>query len=229
MLKEFIIVCLVYGGAFANLLRKREQKTWSILICTLKERKAQFDHIYNKLMSQIKALGLEQEIEVLYFCDNREHSVGYKRNFLLKASAGRYINYVDDDDDVHDHYVQMIYEKLQHNPDCVSLVGVITFDAKRSQYFVHSIKYKSYFSENNVFYRPPNHLNPIRKSIAIQFPFPEISFGEDTNWAMQIARSGLLKIEEEIKEPYYFYNYVSNKRNIGEKYVRAKKLSGLGC
>lgn len=209
--RSLIIAWVLCVGFVAHRGYAESAKLWSILICTLEERKNMFDHIYNKLMGQIRTLGLENEIEVLYFCDNRTYSVGYKRNILMQESAGDYVNYVDDDDDVHDNYIQMIYEKLLKSPDCVSLVGIITVNHAKPKVFIHSIKYDRYFSKDNIYYRPPNHLNPIRRTIAAQFVFPEKNFGEDTDWAMQIARSGLIKTEEEITEPYYFYDYIPNK------------------
>ena len=63
----------------------------------------------------------------------------------------------------------------------------------------------SYFEQDGVYYRPPNHLNPMKREIAIQFKFPEQYHGEDLCWAMALAQSGLLKTEETITEPYYFY------------------------
>lgn len=154
---------------------------------------------------------MDDKVEVLYFMDNRENSIGFKRNALLRQSCGLYINYIDDDDDVHDHYIRMIYEKLKNNPDCVSLKGIITFNRENPQIFIHSVQYKTYFQKDGIYYRPPNHLNTIKRSIASQFLFPNQSYSEDTDWAMQIVRSGLLKKEEVIEEPYYFYLYMPNK------------------
>ena len=186
-------------------------KDWSILICTLSEREKQFSQLYSNLLKQIQDNNLIDKIEVLFFKDNRELSIGDKRNALLKKSKGMFINFIDDDDDIRDNYIEMIYEKLKTNPDCISLSGIITFNGSYPTLFIHSIKYNSYFASNGIFYRPPNHLNTIKRSIASQFLFPNISFGEDTDWALQIARSNLLKKEEEITIPYYYYNYIPNK------------------
>ncbi|NGX34276.1 MAG: hypothetical protein K1060chlam1_00627 [Candidatus Anoxychlamydiales bacterium] len=183
-------------------------RDWSILICSMPEREKKFSHLYNKLFKQIQDYHLEDKIEVLTFKDNKEHSIGYKRNTLLKKSRGMYVNFIDDDDDIHENYIKMIHEKLKNKPDCVSLSGIITFDGKYPSSFVHSIQYNSYFQKNGIFYRPPNHINTIKRSIASQFIFPNISFAEDTNWAMQIANSNLLIKEESITIPYYFYQYV---------------------
>lgn len=194
-----------------NELKKAYPKDWSILICTLNERQKQFDAIYEKLQKQIKDNKLEDKVEVLFFRDNREHTVGFKRNTLIKQSHGQYVNFIDDDDDIHDNYISMIYDKLKSNPDCVSLVGVITFNDQNPTQFIHSNKFKAYFQSNGIYFRPPNHLNTMKRSVAAQFLFPEISFGEDTDWAMRISRAGLLQKEEQITTPYYFYKYVDKK------------------
>jgi hypothetical protein len=107
----------------------------------------------------------------------------------------------------------IILKALKSKPDCLSLRGVITFDGHEPKIFEHSIKYSEYRTTANVitYERYPNHLNVIKSSIAKQFTFPEINFGEDTDWATQINKSGLLKKEVYIEEIIYYYKYVSNK------------------
>ena len=182
---------------------------WSILIPTLNERKEVFDRVYSSLMQQIYTSGLQDEIEIIVSCDNRQKTIGTKRNELLQKSKATYICYVDDDDMVHENYISMIYKALLTNPDCVSLKGIITTNGHNPRLFIHSIRYSSWYEQDSVYYRPPNHLNPILRSIATQFKFPENNYGEDADWSMQIQRSGLLKKEAEVEEPYYFYLYTT--------------------
>jgi hypothetical protein len=180
--------------------------TWSILIPTMTERAQQFDFISHKLKQQIKACMLEDKIEILTFLDSRgEHTTGHKRNWLIEQSRGEYISFVDDDDDVSDNFIPLIYERLQKKPDCVSLVGIMSVNGKYPRLFIHSIKYTTCFEYNKVYYRPPNHLNPMKRSIAIQFKFADVTLQEDTPWALRIADSRLLKTEEYVFQPYYFY------------------------
>lgn len=183
-------------------------KLWSILICTIEGREKSFNRLYTTLHDQITTLHLNDQIEILYCKDKRgEHTIGHKRNILIDQSVGKYISFIDDDDEVRHNYIEIIYEKLLKNPDCVSLMGIITVNGENPKKFIHSIQYDHYFEENNVYYRPPNHLNPIRRSIACQFVFPDKNFSEDTSWAMAIANSRLLLAEEIIYTPYYFYFY----------------------
>lgn len=183
-------------------------KVWSIMICTLEERKEVFNKIYTNLMDQINALNLNDKVEVIFIRDNREITIGHKRNELMRMSKGKYVNFVDDDDEIHSLYVKIIYEKLLENPDNVDLMGIITTNGKNPKLFIHTIAYNNiYETVDGVYYRPPNHWNAMRKSIAAQFLFPKVNVGEDKAWTLDIARTGLLKKEAKIRDPYYFYNY----------------------
>lgn len=189
-------------------VKSAARKKWSILICTLDEREESFKKLYDKLIAQINKLDLQDQIEVLSFKDNREHKIGFKRNALIAQSTGEYVNFLDDDDDIHDDYIGMIYNALSQNPDCVKLIGVMTTRGENPQKFIHSVKYNnSYGYQDGAYVRPPNHLSTMKRAVACQFLFPETNFAEDKNWAVRIAESGLLKNEAVIDEPYYFYYY----------------------
>jgi len=204
----FELICFMARNCHAEECTAKE---WSILICTLNEREVQFKRLYENLSKQIKDNHLEDKIEILSHKDNREISIGEKRNALMQRSQGLYVNFIDDDDRVHPEYIKMIYDRLKSRPDCVSLVGIITINHENSKLFIHSIKYQVYSETDTAYYRPPNHLNTMKRSIAAQFRFPTSYFGEDYDWAMQIARSGLLKVEAVVHVPYYFYDYIEKK------------------
>jgi len=148
-------------------------------------------------------------VEIIYECDDGKMSIGEKRNKLLQRAKGNYVCFIDDDDDVDVRYIKLILKALKSNPDCVKLIGIMSTNGRNERRFEHSIKYFNYFELNTIYCRPPNHLNTIRRSIAIRFKFPEINMGEDTDWAMQISRSMLLETEALIDIPIYHYNYVT--------------------
>ena len=94
------------------------------------------------------------------------------------------------------------------------MTGVITWDGNNPEVFEHSIKYKAYRTNDTgpiKYERYPNHLNIIRSDIAKQFRFPEINHGEDTDFATQIFKSGLLKKETTIDGVMYHYDYKAKK------------------
>ncbi len=178
----------------------------SILICRLKSRQEQYKKLREQLSFQVN-----RDIEVLTLEDKGEVSIGAKRNVLLKNAAGKYVCFIDDDDKISKDYIKQVRIGMEQDVDCCSLVGEITTNGTDHRIFVHSLKYDKYFTENNVYYRPPNHLNVIKKSIANKFRFPMLDHGEDTDWAMQLCDSKALKTEYVIKKTIYFYDYWSEK------------------
>ena len=60
---------------------------------------------------------------------------------------------------------------------------------------------------SGVYYRCPNHLNPMKKNIALKVGFGNKSHGEDTDFALKLNEMQLLKKEEMINHPIYFYKY----------------------
>ncbi len=199
-----IFIALILSHLYASGIQK---PILSILICTLEERKQSFNKITTILRKQIRANKLQGKIEIRFFLDNREHSVGYKRNVLLDQAQGDYVVSVDDDDAIHPNYIRKIYKKLLKRPDCVGLTATMTRNGLDAKPLIHSIIYKEWFVKDDIYYRPPNHLTPIKRDIAKHFKFPEINSGEDVTWSMNIAASGLLKKEVVIKKPFYFYDY----------------------
>ena len=184
----------------------------TILICTIEERQQSFEFIYNKLQEQIDRQGLSKSIKIDYLCDKKgEKSIGEKRNILLQRCKTKYACFIDDDDDVYNYFIEIVNKGIKKNKDCLSLKGEISIDGGQNKVFIHSIKYKSYFQDERAYYRPPNHLNVIKTAISKKFMFPEKSFGEDTDWAMDICNSGMLKTEHHIEEVLYLYRYVSSK------------------
>lgn len=177
----------------------------SILIPSLNERKNSFDVLKADIADQIG----NHQVEILSLCDDGQLSIGEKRNMLLVQSTGEYVTFVDDDDTVSPDYVEKILKALSQNPDCCSLTGEIVFSDGYSRPFIHSLRYDRWVDdhEGKVYYRPPNHLNTIRRSIALQVKFPLLNSGEDRAFSMDIRP--FLKTEEWIEG--VIYNYVCRK------------------
>lgn len=187
----------------------------SILIPSLESRSESLDNLKAVIKHQMDVNGLtEDDIELIAYPDNGGLSIGYKRNLLLEKASGRYVCFIDDDDDVSVFYLKSIFEGIEKDVDCCSLRGIITWDGGNPQLFEHSIKYDSYKTNNTGlirYERYPNHLNCIKASIAKQFKFPETNHGEDTDWAGQIFKSGLIKTEHYIDKVIYHYQFKPTK------------------
>lgn len=197
----------------------------SILICTLESRKEQLKKLHEHLSKQVTDNNLSNEVEILIFEDDGKYPVGMKRNALVSAAQGDFICFVDDDDWVSDNYVNLIYNIIKDNPtiDCVGVKGMVVSNDIGNKQFIHSLKYKEYSEDMNFYYRPPNHLNPIRKNLVITCKFPIQNFGEDFDWAMNICKDGILKNEAFINEVLYFYNFEYIKSRTQNWMLKKKK------
>lgn len=142
---------------------------------------------------------------------NLYQNIGEKRNDLLKMANGKFVVFIDDDDMVSDDYVEKIVKAILENPeaDCIGIKGIITFDGNNEKKWEISKDFGSWYESNNIYYRTPNHISPIRTSIAKSVGFPNISNGEDFEYSMGVLP--LLKNEVKIDHELYHYQFITNK------------------
>jgi glycosyltransferase involved in cell wall biosynthesis len=179
----------------------------SLLIATLDSRRSLFEELREELSRQIRAGGWESEVEILHDADSGERSIGHKRNRLLDRASGLFVAFIDDDDRVSADYVSRICQAIQADPeiDCIGIRGIVTFRGSHPREFSHSIRHSDYFSRRHTYFRPPYHLNPMRRQIAASYRFAEVGYSEDIDWALRIRRDGVLKREAYIDSVLYFY------------------------
>lgn len=173
----------------------------SILIPSLNERRKTLENLRSELENQVG----KKNVEILHLSDDRQLSIGQKRGMLLIQSTGEYVAFVDDDDMVSSDYIQKVLAAVSSNPDCSSLTGQITFSDGYSRPFIHSLRYDSWVDdhEGKVYYRPPNHLNAIKRVHAIKVGFPPLNNGEDRVFSMGVKP--MLKTEAWIDGVIYHY------------------------
>lgn len=180
----------------------------TILIPTLDSR----NNLLNILLEEIQLQIKDKEgvkIQVLY--DHQDLSVGKRRNILLENSDSKYVCFFDDDDMPTKDYIDEIYKAAISSCDCASLKGIYTENGLNPEIFEHSIKYDVWKTNYGVIYpnikyeRTPNHLNLIKRDLAIQVKFEEINFSEDKIWSDKIHKLGLIKTEYYIEKPIYKY------------------------
>jgi len=180
----------------------------SILIPTIERHSKFLFDLISELTLQIEPY--RDEVEILL--DRAENdSVGLKRNRLLERAKGKYLAFFDSDDMPTECYIESIMEGINKDVDCCSLTGLIMIDGRPPKKFIHYKDCTHYYEKPDAYHRFPNHLNTIRATIAKQFKFPEINYGEDTDWATQIKKSGLIKTEHTIEPVIYLYKYSSDK------------------
>ena len=181
--------------------------TLSILICTLPNRIGYLSQLLQVLTPQYVSTN---EVEVLTESDNGSMTTGHKRNLLLKRSTGKYVVFIDVDDMVAPTYVKDILNAAESNPDAIVFNGIMTTNGRDERKWYISKDY-GYEAKNGAYYRYPNHIVPIRREIAMAFPFMDIRIGEDYAWATAIHNAGLIKTEVKIEKELYHYQFRTNK------------------
>jgi glycosyltransferase involved in cell wall biosynthesis len=179
-------------------------KKFAILISSLDSRKRYLVRLMERIKPQIT-----DEVELVVFVDAGDTSIGEKRNELIRRSTAEYIAFVDDDDLIAPDYVARILRALERNPDCVGIEGIITFDGKNPKKFIHSLRYRRWFERGKIYYRNPNHLNPIKREIVLREPFLAINQGEDSDFSSRVLKH--LRNEVYVGGPIYFYEFRTQK------------------
>lgn len=191
----------------------------SILICSLDSRKELRADLIKLLRNTIgehtheaiddkeylldKYIG--KEAEILICTDNRVMSVGKKRNLLIRNASGDYTVFIDDDDMVTVAYVGNILEATKYNTDVIVFDAIRYHNGALDRQVIYGTEFKKDYSTRTAHFRIPNHLMPVKRSITSRVMFPDVSFGEDSEWARKLLPN--LKTQQRIKECMYEYWY----------------------
>lgn len=173
----------------------------SILIATMPLRR---DKLAN--LRQVLDRQMTPEVEIITDI-SMSYNIGCKRNKMLEMASGTYIVFCDDDDLIAADYVTKILEACKADCDCIGISGVITTNGKQEMNWHISRDYQGWFERNNVYYRTPNHISPVKRELALKAGFPEVAFSEDYEYSMRLLP--LLKSEIKIPGILYYYRYES--------------------
>jgi hypothetical protein len=184
------------------------QPLLTILIPTVVGREAEVDRLIGSIDLQCSILGGYDEVEVIQLKDNKEITIGEKRERLYKMANGLFSWQIDDDDAIAPDAIQTILAVIKDNPS----IPCITFrencmmngEYKSSN---HSIKYDRWYDnfDGYDYVRCPFYKDVIRTDIAKSVPFEYIRYNEDEKFSMAIKP--LLTDEAHIDKEIYFYIY----------------------
>lgn len=149
-----------------------------------------------------------EDVEIIVVKDNKQNTIGAKREYMYSLANGLYSQMTDDDDELAPNAIQLILEAIKSNPE----IPCITFrencmmngQYKRSN---HSIRYSQWMDNQDGFdyVRSPFYKDVIRTDIAKSVPFEHIRYNEDERWAKAIYP--LLTDEIHIDQELYYYIY----------------------
>lgn len=177
----------------------------SICIPTTIDRAHFFTRIKSELNRQIKAEGLMEEIEILSVADNKEMTIGEKRNLLYAKCKGEYAWQIDDDDWIHPEGIRLIIGAAKEKKDCITFSEVVMWDGNKLESSNFSLKYNDWNNKQDGFdyVRTPFFKTPIKTEICKKVKIKDMRFGEDHAFAKDIKP--LLKSETHINDFIYWY------------------------
>lgn len=169
----------------------------SILIPTIPERDNKFSHILNKVLLQADHLSAWHHtlgnVEVIWDDSksfrNGGLSIGKKREALVKRATGKYLCFLDDDEDIAPNYVETLVRLCQKHYD------IITFRSFIKNDFYWGLVDMSLKNQTNeeatpekIIKRTPWHICPVLSKYAKMYDFEDINYGEDWKWFEKVLR-----------------------------------------
>ena len=158
-----------------------------------------------------------EDVEIIVVKDNKQNTIGAKREYMYSLANGLYSQMTDDDDELAPNAIELILNAIKNNPE----IPCITFREKCMMNGVykssnHSIRYSQWMDNQDGFdyVRSPFYKDVIRTDIAKSVPFPHIRYNEDEQWSK--ALKPFLTDEIHINEELYHYIY--NETNHNERY-----------
>lgn len=180
----------------------------TIAIPTLPERQSQFHALYTKLLAQSAKL----PVEIIWNAALKgDMSIGAKRQALADVAKGEYLVMIDDDDNVHTHFVERVLSALSSLPDCVCYYEAVKFNGMvlRS---IHSNDFDDWgeraMHDGQMwdYVRTPFYKDVIRTDIVRSVGIADSRYAEDIDFARRLKASGLIQTEVMIKDFMYIYN-----------------------
>ena len=169
---------------YTYIRRKTYAYDWSVLIPTSPGRE---QTLLTSLREKVARLAPELRVEYCSTVDSGEKSLGVKREELLQGAKGRYMAFIDADDDITDAYIEDLLSTMAGGFHVMRLRGQV-----RKHRFTHS-------TENSLtgdaLLRPPTPLNPMLTDAAKFFHFKDTMQGDDLEWTIRLARAGFLETE----------------------------------
>lgn len=195
------------------------QPLLSILIPTVVGREADLDRLVRCILKDDSDIFYNYG-EILTHVDNKEMTIGEKRERLYQRAKGRYSWQIDDDDSIANNAIELILEAIKQEPDCITFQEKCIIDGMEFK-SNHSHEYADWdgdgqkiFSDGFHFHRTPFFKSIIKTSIAQSVPIQHIRFSEDHYWARDLKSH--LHSEVHIPENLYIYQHQSS--DFNERY-----------
>lgn len=190
----------------------------SILICSVHTRYDTFlPKIERQLFEQYAALSAsdQKRVEILVLMDNKKMMLGRKRNIMVAMAQGEYTVFVDDDDRVSSDYIQTLLDATDSGVDCISFRAEVVVNNEPPKICYFSKDFGSDSNNADSYYRIPNHICCVKRSVSIKSEYLNISYQEDTWYALELLKH--LDTELVIDRVLYYYDFDANTSEVQDQ------------
>ena len=172
----------------------------TVIICTVPKRAKQAIEKFAEISSKFP------KWEILLIGDNKKRSIGKKREAGLKLAQGKYITWLDDDDDFTDFTYEEVNKALEEDKDIIAgyqlaiingVPGFVEFDL--------NCQNETWIADGFTKRQPFPHGNFWKRELVQDVPFPDLNDAEDWGWA-KIALEKI-KSQSKIKKVIHIYNH----------------------
>lgn len=198
----------------------------SILVCSVTNRFNTFlPNIMNKLNSQAENF---EDVEVICLMDNKKMMLGDKRNQMVNLACGKYVVFIDDDDDISDDYIEQLYLAIDSGADIINFTVNVSLNGGEYKPCYYNKDYEKDYNkeiqnDNGIeiesYHRLPNHIMCVKRELALSTKYPSILRGEDASYSKELKPK--LQSQFNIDKVLYYYNF-NQATTETQKYIKRK-------
>lgn len=200
----------------------------SILVCSVHTRYKTFlPKIQDQLFGQLNNLPEldQQRIEIIVLTDNKQMMLGHKRNTMIDIAQGNYIAFVDDDDRIADDYIAELLKASATGADSIVFTAEVSLNGEPPKPCYYSKAHGRDYNKPSAYYRIPNHICCIKRSVSLKSSFPNVLYGEDAGYGKVLLP--FLKTEHVIDKVLYYYDYnIDTTETQGYRNNQSKQRAG---
>ncbi len=182
----------------------------SILVCSVHTRYKTFlPLIQDQLYDQLAALSEadQDRVEIIILTDNKKMMLGHKRNKMVDIAQGKYIAFVDDDDRLAPDYIAQLLTATATDADSIVFKAEVSLNGEPAKICDYSKDHRRDYNHKDGYFRIPNHICCIKRSVSLKSSFPNVLYGEDAGYGKVLLP--FLKTEHKINKILYYYDYNS--------------------
>lgn len=202
----------------------------SLLIPSIPERKHKLLKLLAELYKQILAIHKDHptlDIVEILIDDSKKFldgglSIGEKRNALLQRASGKYLCFLDDDDEITPNYIEQLVRMCNAGKDIVTFRTLVKNDyywALLDMSLINRINTE--VNPEGIVERTPWHICPVLSELAKQEQFSNLNHNEDWDWMQRVLTR--VKTEEHTDIILTQYNH-SEMNSEADKIIRTEKL-----